>query len=124
MASFQKKSVASCKEECSSYDEFMEYPISNVTQLNNVLRSKTENPTTVAQEVDETVCDFLLSVFFVTIAADTNSIDTVWFIQIVESNCVEDKSVIWLPSQKNKLCLNWVERRFCNFSDFNPALNK
>ena len=102
----------------------MEYPISNVTQLNKVLRSKTENPTTVAQEVDETVCDFLLSVFFVTIAADTNSIDTVWFIQIVESNCVEDKSVIWLHSQKNKLCLNWVERRFCNFSDFNPALNK
>ena len=24
---------------------------------------------------------------------DTNSIDTVWFIQIVESNCVEDRTL-------------------------------
>ena len=28
---------------------------------------------------------------FVAIAADTNSIDTVWLIQIVESNCVGDR---------------------------------
>ena len=46
------------------------------------LRSKTENPTTVVQENDETVADFLAPGFFVAIAVDTNSIDTVWFIQI------------------------------------------
>ena len=61
----------------------MECPIPNIIQLNNVfLRSKTENPTTVVQENDETVADFLVPGFFVAIAVDTNSIDTVWFIQI------------------------------------------
>ena len=56
-----------------------------------MLRSKTENPTAAEQEIDETNADFLLPVFFVTTAADTNSTDTVWFIQIVERNCVEDR---------------------------------
>ena len=41
----------SCKGEYGSCDEFMEYPIPNVTQLNKVfLRSITEDATTVAQE--------------------------------------------------------------------------
>ena len=81
----------SCKGEYGSCDKFMKYPIPNVTQLNKVfLRSNTENATTVAQEVDETVADLLVPGSFVAIAADTNSIDTVWFIQIVESNCVGD----------------------------------
>ena len=34
--------------------------------------------------------DFLVPGSFIAIAADTNSIDTVWFIQIVESICVGD----------------------------------
>ena len=55
------------------------------------LRSNTENATTVAQEVDETVAGLLVPGSFVSIAADTNSIHTVWFIQIVESNCVGDE---------------------------------
>ena len=79
-----------CKEEYSSYDEFMKYPIPNATHLKRVLISKTENPTIVAQEVDETAVDFLLPGIFVAITSDTNSIDTVWFIQIAESNFVED----------------------------------
>ena len=81
----------SCKGEYGLCDEFMEYPIPNVTQLNKMfLRSNTENATTVAQEVDETVAGLLVPGSFVSIAANTNSIDTVWFIQIVESNCVGD----------------------------------
>ena len=38
--------------------------------------------------------DFLVPWSFIAIAADTNSIDTVGFIQIVESSCVGD-SVMW-----------------------------
>ena len=69
----------------------MEYPTPNVTQLNKAfLRSNTENPTAVAQDVDKIAADFLVPGSLVAIAADTNSIDTVWFIQIVESNSVED----------------------------------
>ena len=69
----------SCKGEYCSCDEFIKYPIHNVTQLNKVflLRSNTENKTTVAQEVDETVADLLVPGPFVAIATDTNSIDTV-----------------------------------------------
>ena len=82
----------SSKGEYGSCDEFMEYPIPSVTQLNKVLlRSDTEHPTTVAQDVDETLPDFLVPGFFVAIAVGTSSIDTVWFIQVVESNCVEYK---------------------------------
>ena len=78
----------------------------------------------MAQEVDESICDFLLPRFFVAIAADTNSIDTVWFIQIVGSNCVEDRvSYDDYPHEKIN-CLNQVNPRLCNFSDFNAALNK
>ena len=69
----------------------MEYPTPNVTQLNKVfLRSNTENTTTVTQEVAETVADFLAPRSFAAIAIDTNSINMIWFIQIVESNCVGD----------------------------------
>ena len=67
-----------CKGGYGSCDGFMEYPIPNVTQLNKVfLKSNTEKATTVAQEVDETVTDLLVPRSFVTITADTNSIDTV-----------------------------------------------
>ena len=62
-----------------------EYSIPNVTQFNKLfLRSKTEIPTTVAQEVDETVADFLLPGFFVAIAADTSSIDIVWLFKLLK----------------------------------------
>ena len=90
----------SCKEEYSSYDEFMEYPIPNVTHLKRVLISKTENPTIVAQEVDETSVDFLLPGIFVAITSDTN-----------EDRVLCDDH----PHKKNKLCLNRVKPRFCNF---------
>ena len=84
----------SWKGQYDSCDEFMKYPILNVTQLNKVfLKSKSENAATAAQKVDETkidetVADLLVTAFFVAIASHTNSIDTVCFIQIVESNCV------------------------------------
>ena len=84
----------SWKGQYDSCDEFMKYPILNVTQLNKVFfKSKSENATTAAQKVDETkideaVADLLVPASFVAIASHTNSIDTVWFIQIVESNCV------------------------------------
>ena len=55
----------SCKGEDGSYVEFMEYPICNTTQLNNIfLRPNTKNATTVTQEVDETVADFLVNRIF------------------------------------------------------------
>ena len=38
----------------------------------------------MAQEVDETVADFLVPGSFVATVADTHSNDTVWFIQIVK----------------------------------------
>ena len=62
-----------CKGGYGSCNGFMEYPIPNVTQLNKVFLKST----TVAQEVDETVTDLLVPRSFVTITADTNSIDTV-----------------------------------------------
>ena len=69
-----------CKGGYGSCDGFMEYPIPNVTQLNKVfLKSNSEKATTVAQEVDETVTDLLVPRSFVTITADTNSNDTVWY---------------------------------------------
>ena len=58
------------------------------------LRPNTENVTTEAQEVDKTVVHFLVPRSFAATAADSNSIDTVWFIKIAESNCVED-GVLW-----------------------------
>ena len=74
-----------------SFDDFTEYLILNITQLNKVfLRPNTENVTTEAQKVDKTVADFLVPRSFAATAADSNSIDIVWFIKIVESNCVED----------------------------------
>ena len=86
-----------------------EYSIPNVTQLNKLfLRSKTEIPTTVAQEVDETVADFLLPGFFVAIAAGTSSIDIVWFIQIVESNCVKDRVLFDDCSHKISVGVNFL----------------
>ena len=55
----------SCKGEDGSYVEFMEYPLCNTTQLNNIfLRPNTKNATTVTQEVDETVADFLVNRIF------------------------------------------------------------
>ena len=76
--------------EYGSCDEFMEYPILNVTQLNKAfLRFNSENATIVAQEVDETVGDFLVPGSFVAIGADTNSIDTVWFIKLLKVTVLE-----------------------------------
>ena len=69
----------------------MKYPIPTDIQLYKLfLRFNTENATSVAQEVDETVADPLVPGSFAAIVADSNSFDTVWFIQIVESNCVRD----------------------------------
>ena len=62
----------------------------SLPMLNKVfLRSKTENPTTVLNLNPRLLLIFCIRGFFA-ITADTSSIDTVWFIQIVESNCVED----------------------------------
>ena len=88
----------------------MDYLILNVTQLNNVfLRSKTDNPTTAAKEVHETVANFLVPGFFVVIAADTNSIDTVWFIQIFENNYVKDRLLCDDYSHKIAVGVNFLK---------------
>ena len=101
----------SCKGQYGSCDEFMEYLIPNVTQLNNVfLRSTTDNPTTAAKEVHETVTNFLVPGFFVVTAADTNSIDTVWFIQIFENNYVEDRVLCDDCSHKIAVGVNFLKR--------------
>ena len=103
----------SCKGEYDSCDEFMEYPTPNVTQLNKAfLRSNTENPTTVAQDVDKIAADFLVPGSLVAIAADTNSIDTVWFIQIVESNCVEDSMLCDDYGHKIAAGVNFLKDHF------------
>ena len=39
---------------------------------------------------------FLIPGFFIAIAVDTNSIDTIWFIQTVESSCLRDSVMWWL----------------------------
>ena len=39
---------------------------------------------------------FLVPGFFIAIAVDTNSIDTVLFIQTVESSCLRDSVMWWL----------------------------
>ena len=91
----------------------MEYLIPNVTQLNNVfLRSKTDNPTTAAKEVHETVTNFLVPGFFVVSAADTNSIDTVWFIQIFENNYVKDRVLCDDYSHKITVGVNFLKGHF------------
>ena len=100
----------SCKGQYGSCDEFMEYLILNVTQLNNVfLRSKTDNPTTAAKEVHETVANFFVPGFFVVIAADTNSTDTVWFIQIFENHYVEDSVLCDDYSHKIAVGVNFLK---------------
>ena len=72
----------------------MKYHIPTDIQLYKLfLRVNTENATRVAQEVDETVADPLVPGSFAAIVADSNSFDTVWFIQIVESNCVRDEKL-------------------------------
>ena len=103
----------SCKGQYGSCDEFMEYLIPNVNQLNNVfLRSTTDNPTTAAKEVHETVANFLVPGFFVVTAADTNSIDTVWFIQIFENNYVKDRVLCDDYSHKIAVGVNFLKGHF------------
>ena len=63
-------------------------------------------------KIDETVADFLVPGFFVATAADTNSIDTVWFIQIVESNCVEDRVLCDDYGHKIAVGLNFLKGHF------------
>ena len=74
----------------------------------------------MAQEVNETVADFLVPGSFVAIPADTNSINTVWFVQTLENSCAGDgvlgddynhKIAAWVNSLKahffkkeNELC--------------------
>ena len=74
----------------------------------------------MAQEVNETVADFLVPGSFVDIPADTNSINTVWFVQTLENSCAGDgvlgddynhKIAAWVNSLKahffkkeNELC--------------------
>ena len=63
-------------------------------------------------KLDEIVADFLVSGFFVAITADTSSIDTCWFIQIVESNFVEDRVFCGDYSHKIAVGVNFPKGHF------------
>ena len=55
--------------------------------------------------------DFLVPWSFIATAADTNSIDTVWFIQIVESSCIGDR-VLYIFDHKIAAGVNFLKGHF------------
>ena len=88
-----------CKDQFGSCEQFAEYSL-NVNQLNRIhLRSSNadvsmEEPTADEEDGESNIIDFLPENSFVAVAAGNNSIDTVWFVKIIDSDCLSDGSCV------------------------------
>ena len=76
-----------CKSAFGSCHQFSNYTLSIAEKNKVYLRSNNAKPD--QDEEDETdITDFVAAGSLVAVAADTKSIDTVWFVRVLENGCI------------------------------------
>ena len=78
-----------CKVSIGSCDRFKEYSV-NVGYLNKAHLRSNEAEFVPSNDDNDNVNSFLTPESIVAIAADKKSIDTIWFIKVIEAECVND----------------------------------